>query len=85
MKTIDEKVDDAVHAALGALGISAETTPTFAEDLNDWLRERAQWVVTDDYEPLWCEQCGERRQVVRTEHAGLCAQCAAALIDNPEG
>lgn len=48
MKTVSEKVDDAVHAALAALGISAKTTPTFAEDLNDWLSERAPWVITDD-------------------------------------
>lgn len=33
---------------------------------------------------LWCEQCGERPQVVHTTNAGLCARCAASTIDEPE-
>lgn len=30
---------------------------------------------------LWCEQCGERPQVVHTTTTGLCAKCAATIID----
>ncbi len=33
---------------------------------------------------IWCEQCGERPTVVNTDHAGLCARCAAHEIDNPD-
>lgn len=31
---------------------------------------------------LWCEQCGERPQIVHTNEAGLCHHCAARIIDN---
>ncbi|WP_306049233.1 hypothetical protein [Oceaniradius stylonematis] len=44
--TVPTKVGSAVDAALAALGISAESTPTFAEDLTEWLAERAP-LVTD--------------------------------------
>lgn len=46
--TVDDKVDSAVHAALYALGLSAETCPDLADSLNDWLTEQAEFYVTDD-------------------------------------
>lgn len=48
MNTIEDKVDDAVHAAFQALGLSVETCPDFADSLNDWLSEQAPSYVTDD-------------------------------------
>lgn len=48
--TVDDKVDAATHAALYALGLSAETCPDFADSLNDWLTEQAPLYVTDDEE-----------------------------------
>ena len=50
MKTIEDKVDDAVHAAFQAFGLSVETCPDFADSLNDWLSEQAPNYITDDEE-----------------------------------
>jgi hypothetical protein len=50
LKSFDEKVDDAVHAALTALGLSAELCPDTADLLNDAITEIAYNVVTDDEE-----------------------------------
>lgn len=50
MKTFDEKVDDAVHAAMGALGLSVELCPDTADALNDHIRRLAEPLVTDDEE-----------------------------------
>ncbi len=48
MSTYPEKIDNAVHAALCALGISAETHPDLADDLNDFLTNAARDCITDD-------------------------------------
>lgn len=48
LKTFEEKVDDAVHVALTALGLSAELNPDTADLLNDAITKIAEPVVTDD-------------------------------------
>jgi len=50
VKTFDEKVDDAVHAAMGALGLSVATNLDTAELLNDRIAELARDLVSDDHE-----------------------------------
>lgn len=50
LKTFDEKVDDAVYAAMTALGISPALCPDTADLLNDAISEIARNVVTDDEE-----------------------------------
>lgn len=50
MQTFEEKVDAAVHAALMALGLSAENNPDTADLLNDAITEIARPVVTGDEE-----------------------------------
>lgn len=50
MRTFDEKIDDATHAALNALGLSAELNPDTADLINDALKQIAQHVVTGDTE-----------------------------------
>lgn len=60
MKTRDDKVDDAVHAAMGALGLSPETCPDLADHLNEVMTQAALlYHVTDD------EDEGGTRYVVR--------------------
>ena len=51
MKTFSDYVDDATHAAINALGLSAENVPEFTDMLNDFLTEHAVHYVTDD-EPM---------------------------------
>lgn len=48
MKTVADKVDDAVHAAFMAMGLSVARCPDFADSLNDWLSEQAPNYITDD-------------------------------------
>ena len=48
MRTVEDKVQDAIHAAFQALGLSVEACPDFAESLTDWLNEQAVLYVTDD-------------------------------------
>jgi hypothetical protein len=45
-KSFDEKVDDAVHAAMAALGLSVERCPDTADLLNDAISQIAFNVVT---------------------------------------
>jgi hypothetical protein len=47
-KTVADKVDEATHAALQALGLGVETCPDLADTLNDWLSQMAPLYVTDD-------------------------------------
>lgn len=42
MKTLDDKIDDATHAALSALGLSADTNIDTACLLSDRIRELAE-------------------------------------------
>jgi hypothetical protein len=49
-KTVEEKVDDAVHAAITALGLSVATCPDLADSLNDWLSEQVPEYITDEDE-----------------------------------
>lgn len=49
-KTFEECVDDAVHAALAALGLTAEGCPDFADGLNDWLTDAARPYFAGDEE-----------------------------------
>lgn len=48
MKTYDEKVDDAVHAAFGALGLSVDDNHQLAMDLADFIGEEFQAVLKGD-------------------------------------
>jgi len=48
LKTFDEKVDDATHAALWALGLSAALHPDTADLLNEAITGIARNVVSDD-------------------------------------
>ena len=48
MKTVSEKVDDAVHSAMAALGLGVAEHQNIANDLNDWITERVASYVTDD-------------------------------------
>ncbi|UUV44476.1 hypothetical protein RCMENCHIE_107 [Rhodobacter phage RcMenchie] len=50
LQTFEEKVDAAVHAAMNALGISAERYPGTADAMNDAIYLIARNVVTDDSE-----------------------------------
>ena len=50
MQTIDEKIDNAVHVALMALGLSVEGCPDLADALNDWLWSQAPLYISDDFE-----------------------------------
>lgn len=34
-----------------------------------------------DWELQWCESCGERPSLVKTQHTSLCTHCAAKEID----
>ena len=47
-KTVENYVDDAVHAAIYALGLSVETCPDLADSLNDFLTEQAPLYISDD-------------------------------------
>lgn len=48
MQTFDDKVDNAVHAAFTALGLSVATHFGLACRLNDFITQEFQFVVTDD-------------------------------------
>jgi hypothetical protein len=48
MSTVEQKVDDATHAAFKALGLSVETSPKLADALSDWLSAEAPQYVSDD-------------------------------------
>jgi hypothetical protein len=49
MKDFHDKVDDAVHAAFGALGLSVPNHQKRAEALNDYITDMAREIgVTDD-------------------------------------
>jgi dTDP-4-dehydrorhamnose reductase len=50
MQTYEDKIDAAVHAAMYALGLSAERLPQLAETINDFLTEVCARYVTDDEE-----------------------------------
>jgi len=47
---LEEKVDDAVHAAMQALGLSPELCPNTADALNDAITEITSNLVTNDDE-----------------------------------
>lgn len=49
-KTVDEKIDDAVHAAMAALGLSADRCIDTACALNDAISAIARNIITDDAE-----------------------------------
>ena len=44
MKTIDDKIDDAVHAAMKALGLDPEKCPDLADEINAHI-----YLVAMDY------------------------------------
>ena len=48
MTTYDEKVDNAVHAAFAALGLSVTTHTELADELNTQLTKMCSGVVTGD-------------------------------------
>ena len=50
MQTIDDKIDNAVHAAFMAMGLSVENNVNFAMMLNEWLYQHAPQYITDDIE-----------------------------------
>lgn len=50
IQTVDEKIDNAVHAAFMAMGLSVETCSDFADSLNDFLTQEAPAYITDDSE-----------------------------------
>ena len=49
-KTFDEKIDDATHAAMGAVGLSPERCPDTADMINDFLSDILGELVTGDDE-----------------------------------
>ena len=49
-KKYEDYVDDAVHAALYALGLSAENVPDFADSLSDWLLTQVPYYISNDEE-----------------------------------
>ncbi|MDE4297129.1 hypothetical protein PXK56_18250 [Phaeobacter gallaeciensis] len=48
LKTIDEKIDDATHAAVTALGLSVETQPELSTLLNEAIRTWSTGLIADD-------------------------------------
>ena len=50
MKTVDEKLDDAVHAAMEQLGLSVAEYPELADQLNGLIYMAAQGYIADDTE-----------------------------------
>ena len=50
MHSIEEKIDNATHAALNALGLGVETYPDIADHINDMLRAIVAPLITDDCE-----------------------------------
>ena len=50
MHSIEEKIDNATHAAMNALGLVAETSPDIEKHINVMLREIAGFYITDDCE-----------------------------------
>lgn len=50
LKTVDEKIDDAVHAAVNALGLSVTGYADVADALNSFLTPIAKSHVTDDFD-----------------------------------
>lgn len=52
LKTLDDKIDGATHAAMGALGLAVSAHATLAIDLNEAIREIAARadVTSDDKE-----------------------------------
>jgi hypothetical protein len=50
METIDDKIDNGVHAALYAMGLNVANNMQLAENLSNWLHENAAVYLTDDDE-----------------------------------
>lgn len=48
LKTVDQKIDDATHAAVNALGLSVETQPELSTLLNEAIRTWSKDLITDD-------------------------------------
>jgi len=48
LQTYDDKIDEAVHAALTELGLSVENNMAFAIELHDHLYTSCVDIVTDD-------------------------------------
>ena len=48
MATVEQKIDDATHAAFKALGLSVETSPGLADALSTWLSAEAPNYISDD-------------------------------------
>ena len=49
-KTFDEKIDDATHAAMSAVGLSPERRPDTADMINNFLSDILSELVTGDDE-----------------------------------
>lgn len=50
MATVDEKIDNAVHAAMNQLGLSVALHPDIADGLNAHIYLVVQGHITDDTE-----------------------------------
>lgn len=48
MKTIEDKIDNAVHAAFEQLDLSVDACPDLADSLNDWLTEQMTHYTHDE-------------------------------------